>query len=102
MPTTTFWRREVQYVWSCSAQSFSYSNVKLFVPSGRIRVITQYTRRGGADQIVTCVEMFFSELFGQLHIAVRTLWENESHFKKRPIGDYIICCAMLLILLVCH
>ena len=68
MPTTTVWRREVQY---CSTQICSYSNVLLFVPSGRIRAITQ----GEVERkkIVSCAELFCSELFGQSYITVHTL-----------------------------
>ena len=61
-------------VWSCSVQSCSCSKVVLFIPSGRIRATTQ----GEAEQIkiVSCAELFCSELFGQSHIAVCALWEN--------------------------
>ena len=61
-------------VWSCSTQSCSYSNIMLFVPSERIRVITQ--GEVGWIKIATCAELCGSELFGQLHIAVCAFWEN--------------------------
>ena len=43
---------------------------------------------------LSCVELFCSELFGQLHKAVRVLWENESHYTRRAeyVGLYYIMC----------
>ena len=53
IPITATRRREVYILcglWSCSAQSCSYSRHKLFVPSGRARAITQ----GGEERIKIC------------------------------------------------
>ena len=49
---------------------YVYSNVMLFMPSERIRAITQ--EEVEQIKIATCAELFGSELFGQLHIGVRT------------------------------
>ena len=71
MPTTSVWRREVQYCLELFDSELFVQKRSLFVPSRKIRAITQ----GEVERIntVSCVELFGSELFGQFHIAVHAL-----------------------------
>ena len=66
--------RSSYIVWSCFAQSCSYSRLTLFMPSWRARAITQ----GGEEQIKiyyvrSCSTQSCSDSFIW---AVHTLWEN--------------------------
>ena len=77
-------------VWSCSAQSCSYSRFTLFMPSGRARAITQDGRSGSRFIMCGAVQL------RAVQIVSHKLFVHSERIRTVTLGVRTYFCVTLL------